>query len=73
MKLSTRNVIKGQVVDLKEGMIMAKVKVDIGGGNILTSVVTADAVKDLGVTVGEEISVLIKATSVMLAKQQEQE
>ncbi len=68
MKLSTRNVIKGKVVEVKEGMIMAKVKVDVGSGNVLTSPITLDAVKDLEVKVGEEIQVLIKATSVMLAK-----
>lgn len=68
MKLSTRNVIKGKVTEVKEGMIMAKVKVDIGSGNVLTSLVSMEAVKELDVKVGEEIQVLIKATSVMLGK-----
>lgn len=48
---------------------MAKVKVDIGNGNIITSLVSMDAVKELDVKIGEEIQVLIKATSVMLAKE----
>ena len=69
MKLSTRNVLKGKVTDVKEGMIMAKVKVDVGGGNVLTSLISLEAVKELGVKAGEEIKVLIKATSVMLAKE----
>jgi molybdopterin-binding protein len=69
MKLSTRNVIKGKVVEVKEGMIMAKVKVDIGNGNVLTSLISTEAVKELNVKAGEEIQVLIKATSVMLAKE----
>ena len=68
MKLSTRNVLKGKVTDVKEGMVMAKVKVDVGGGNVITSLISTEAVKELGVKVGEEIGVLIKATSVMLAK-----
>jgi molybdopterin-binding protein len=68
MKLSTRNFLKGKVTDVKEGMVMAKVKVDVGNGNILTSLISTEAVKDLGVKVGEEIHVLIKATSVMLAR-----
>ncbi len=66
MKLSTRNVIKGKVVDVKEGMVMAKVKVDIGGGNMLTSLISTEAVKELDVKAGAEVNVLIKATSVML-------
>ncbi len=68
MKLSIRNTIKGKVKEVKEGMAVAAVKVDIGGGNSLTSVVTMDAVKDLGIKVGDDIHVLVKATSVMLAK-----
>ncbi len=68
MKLSTRNIIKGKVVDVQEGMVAAKVKVDIGGGNAITSTVTVEAVKELGIKVGDEVSVLIKASSVMLGK-----
>ena len=68
MQLSTRNIFQGKVVDVKEGMVMAKVKVDIGGGNIVTAIITVEALKELGVKVGEALAVLIKATSVMVAK-----
>ena len=68
MKLSTRNIFKGKVLEVKEGMIMAKVKVDIGGGNIVTAIITDEALQELGVKVGEELAVLIKATSIMVAK-----
>jgi molybdopterin-binding protein len=67
MKLSARNVFHGTVIDIVTGPIAAKVKVDIGGGNIITSVITADAVGDLGLTVGSRTSVIIKSSSVMLA------
>ena len=56
------------VVDSTVGPIMAKVRVDIGGGNIITAIVTADAVNAMGFDFGDEISVVIKATEVMLAK-----
>jgi molybdopterin-binding protein len=68
MKLSVRNVFKGKVTAVTEGMAVATVKVDIGGGNAVTSVVTVDAVKDLGLKIGDEVNVLVKATNVMLAK-----
>ena len=68
MELSTRNILKGKVVEVKEGMIMAKVKVDIGGGNVITAIITDDALKDLDAKVGDELSVLIKATSIMVAR-----
>lgn len=69
MKLSTRNIIKGKVLELKEDALMAKVKIDVGNGNILTAVITSEASRELGVRVGEDICALIKATSVMLAKE----
>ena len=69
MKLSTRNVIKGKVIEVKEGVVAAKVKVDIGGGNIITSTITVDAVRDLALRAGDEVWALIKATSVMIMKE----
>ncbi len=69
MRLSTRNIIKGKVTEVLEGTVAAKVKVDIGGGNVITSTITVEAVKELGIKVGDEVSVLIKASSVMLAKE----
>ncbi len=69
MKLSTRNLIKGKIVELKEGPVAAKVKVDIGNGNFLTSTITADAVKDLALKEGEHVIAFVKASNVMIAKE----
>ena len=68
MKISARNVFPGRVVAVKTGAVAAKVQVDIGGGNIVTSMVLADSVEDLGIAVGDEINVVIKSTEVMLSK-----
>jgi len=67
MKLSARNVLKGRVLEIKKGAVAAQVKVDVGGGNVLTSMITVDAVEDLGLDRGREVSVVIKSTEVMLA------
>ncbi len=67
MKLSTRNIIKGKVTDVKEGNVMAKVKVDIGG-QTMTALISVEAVRELNIKVGDDIKVLVKATSVMLGK-----
>jgi len=69
MKLSTRNIIKGKVKSIQEGTVITNVKVDIGGGNTITSTITVEAVKELGLKVGDAVSVLIKASSVMLGKE----
>lgn len=68
MKISARNVIKGKVVDVKTGPINARILVDIGGRNVISSVVTAEAVGDLELAQGVEVSVVIKSSSVMLAR-----
>jgi molybdopterin-binding protein len=60
MKLSARNLLKGQVVEVKKGAVAAQVRVDVGGGNVLTSMITVDAVEDLGLRRGDRVSVEIK-------------
>ena len=65
MKLSARNQLKGIVKEINMGAINAKVTIDING-QMLTSVVTIDAIEDLGIKVGDEVTSLIKSSSVML-------
>jgi molybdopterin-binding protein len=60
-------VLKGTVLEVKKGAVAAQVRVDVGGGNVLTSMITVDAVEDLGIDRGSEVSVVIKSTEVMLA------
>lgn len=68
MKISARNQLKGTVLDVKTGAVAAKVTVDIGSGNVITSMILADSVADLGIKIGEEVTVVIKSTEVMLAR-----
>jgi len=67
MKISARNAIKGTVLEVKEGPVNSQIRVDIGGGNVITSMITSDAAQDLGISVGGEVHVIIKASEVMLA------
>lgn len=66
MKLSARNQLKGTITEIKEGVVTANVGVDIGGGNTITSSITMDSVKGLGLEVGKEVIVVVKASSVMI-------
>jgi molybdopterin-binding protein len=68
MKLSTRNQIKGEVIEVVKGEVMAKVKIDIGNNNTITSTITVDAVNDLKLKKGDKVTALIKASSVMIGK-----
>ena len=66
MRISARNHIRGIVVEMKKGVTTAHVRVDIGG-NIVTSSVTNEAVDDLGIKVSDYVTVVIKASDVMIA------
>jgi molybdopterin-binding protein len=66
MKLSARNILKGKVVQVKKGAVAAQINVDIGGGNVITSTITVDAAEDLGLAEGKDVSVIIKASEVIL-------
>jgi molybdopterin-binding protein len=67
MRLSARNQIKGTVSEVKKGATTAHVKVDIGGGQVVTSSITNEAVDDLAIKVGAKVAVVIKASDVMIA------
>jgi len=68
MKLSARNVIPGTVVAVVRGQTTAHVKIDIGGGNTLTSAITVEAVDDLGLKQGDKVSAVIKSSDIMVGK-----
>ena len=66
MKLSARNQIKGKVIAIEKGAVNGIVKLDIGGGNVITSTISLGAIEELGLKVGSEAYAVIKATAVMI-------
>ncbi len=68
MKVSARNQIAGKVTSVVKGQTTAHVKVDIGKGVIVTSSITNEAVDDLGLKVGDNATVIIKASDVIIGK-----
>lgn len=67
MRISARNQIRGTVIDLKKGATTAHIRVDIGNGQIVTSSITNEAVDELGIKTGGKVTVVIKASDVMIA------
>ena len=61
MKISARNQISGTIVSITPGAVNGSIKVDIGGGNIVTANITEEAIADLGLATGETVTVIIKA------------
>ena len=66
MALSARNILKGKIKDLKKGPVMAEITVEVAPGVDVVSVITANSTDRLGLTVGKEVEIVIKATSVMI-------
>jgi molybdopterin-binding protein len=68
MKLSARNQFKGKIVSVNKGTTTAHVRVDIGGGVVITSSITNEAVDDLALKSGDEAWAVVKASDVMIGK-----
>lgn len=68
MRLSARNIIKGRVLEVKLGATTAHVRIDIGGGTVITSSITNEAVEALALKVGDQAYAVIKASDVMVGK-----
>ena len=66
-RISGRNQLVGRVTEILIDGLMAQVRLSIGGQNI-TSIVTADAVREMRLKVGDKAAALIKATEVMIIR-----
>lgn len=66
MRLSARNQIKGTIVEIIDGAVNGIVIIDIGGGNKISSSITMNSIKELGLEVGKEAYAVIKASNVMI-------
>jgi molybdate transport system regulatory protein len=71
MKLSARNQLPGTVTAVKEGAVMAEVVVKLDGGPVVVSAITVGSVQRLKLAAGSKVTVVIKATEVMLATDDE--
>ncbi len=66
-RISGRNQLKGTVAEVRVEGLMAKVVLSIGGQRV-TAIITADAVRELGLRPGDEAVAFIKATEVMIGR-----
>ena len=65
MKLSARNKFIGKVTDVN-----GIVKIELSNGQHITSSITLEAIDDLDITVGKEVTAIIKSTSVLIGRGQ---
>jgi len=66
MKISARNQLAGKVTSVNEGAAIANVVIDVNGQRLVASI-TVEAVRELGLTEGAEVTAIVKASDVILA------
>jgi molybdopterin-binding protein len=65
MRVSARNQIPARVTSITHGEAIANVVLDAGGVRLVASV-TVEAVRDLGIQEGSELTAIVKASDIML-------
>ena len=68
MRLSARNVLAGEVLEVRKGATTAHVRLELAGGAVITSSITNEAVEELGLKPGDQASAVVKASDVMIRK-----
>jgi molybdopterin-binding protein len=66
LKLSARNQLKGTVSSVNRGAAIANVGLDVGGQRLVASI-TVEALDELGLSEGSEVTAIIKASDVIIA------
>ncbi len=66
MHISARNQIAGTIVDVQKGAATSHVRIDVGGGTVITSSITNEAVDQLKLVKGQKAYAVIKASDVMV-------
>ena len=65
MKLSARNQLSGTVTEVHRGAAVANVVIDVAGQRLVSSI-TVEAEDELGLSEGKSVTVIIKASDVLL-------
>ena len=66
MKLSARNQLSGTVQSINQGAAIANVVLDVSGQRLVASI-TVEAVQELGLSEGSQVTAIIKASDVLIA------
>jgi molybdate transport system regulatory protein len=66
IRLSARNCLEGKVTSVTDGAVNAEVVIRLDGGTEVYSIVTRDAVAELGLAPGVSATAVIKASHIIL-------
>ena len=66
LKLSARNTLKGDIISIQPGAVNAIVVIELPDGQLVTSSISIQALKDLDLHVGQQAYAVVKASDVMI-------
>lgn len=69
MKYGARNQLVGKVTQIKKGSLMCQVKLEIPPKSEMSSVMTVDSLKGMGIKKGDKVRIVVKAVNVLLIKE----
>jgi molybdopterin-binding protein len=70
MQTSARNRLPGVVRDVRVDGLMARVDIQVGDNHVV-ALISAEAAQDMGLQAGMRVSALVKATSVMVVRDED--
>jgi molybdate transport system regulatory protein len=66
--ISTKNRVRGRVLDIKKGGVTAEIPLDLGAGRRIVAVVARTAAEEMGLAVGDEVTACVREGDLLLAK-----
>jgi molybdopterin-binding protein len=69
MKYGAKNQLTGTVTGIKRGTVMSQVNLEIKADASMSSVLTLEALDELGISEGDQVKVIVKAVNVLLIKE----
>jgi molybdate transport system regulatory protein len=66
--ISTKNRVRGRILDIKKGGVTAEIPLDLGAGRRIVAVVARAAAEEMGLAVGDEVTACVREGDLLLAK-----
>jgi molybdopterin-binding protein len=69
MKIGAQNQIVGKVISVKRGDVMSLIKFEVTTPAHMASVVTTESADELGLKVGDQVTLMVKGVHVLPVKE----
>ncbi|ELA09033.1 putative molybdenum-pterin-binding protein [Moraxella macacae 0408225] len=67
---SSRNQLQGKITNITDGAVNAEISIETDNATPITAIITSQSVKNLNLSIGSDVTALIKASHIVLAVKQ---